>query len=154
ARVAADREERGAAPGMLPRALVLGGAALVVAGTIVPFNVGPAVDEQTLIERNNGLDAFEPIAAAVFAAAGSFFLARGRTVASGAVIGLGIFLCLLWAGRYIGFPAWQPNTISEVGAGGFIGLGGGLAILTGGLIARPKAVIERIPSGARAEGTP
>jgi uncharacterized membrane protein YidH (DUF202 family) len=152
ARIVADREQRGAGPGALPRALVLAGAVLVVAGTIVPFNVGPAAEEQSLIERSDGWAAFEPIAAAVFAAAASFFLARSRTVASGAVIGLGIFLCLLWAGRYIGFPAWQPNTVSEVGAGGFIGLGGGLAILAGGLVARPKAVTASIPTGARAEG--
>jgi uncharacterized membrane protein YidH (DUF202 family) len=151
-RIAADREQRGAGPGALPRALVLVGAALVVAGTIVPFNVGPAAEEQSLIERSNGWAAFEPIAAAAFAAAASFFLSRSRTVASGAVIGLGIFLCLLWAGRYIGFPAWQPNTVSEVGAGGFIGLGGGLAILAGGLVARPKAATASIRTGARAEG--
>ena len=54
------------------------------------------------------------------------------------LIGIGTFLVLLFAGRYIGYVWWQPNDISEVAAGGFVGLAGGAAILAGGLVARPR----------------
>ncbi len=140
-RIAADREERDAGSGWLPRALVIGGAALVVVGAIVPFNDGPDPTRKgtgALIDRDGGWWAFEPIAAAAFAVGASFFLTRGRAVASGTLIGLGTFLSLLWAGRYILYPYWQPDTISSVGKGGLIGLAGGLAILVGGLLARPR----------------
>jgi len=139
-RLAADREERDPGAGWLPRALVLGGAALVVVGAAVPLNDAATVADPTLLERNSGWNALEPLAAAGFAAAISFGLPRRRAAASGALIALGIFLTLLWSARYIGYPAWQPDEVSSVaeGGGGFIGFAGGVAILAGGLVARPR----------------
>ena len=140
-RLLADRDEAGSA-GALPVALVIAGAALVVAGTVLPFNDGPvptANDRTAIIDRNEGWDAVETIGAAVLAVAVAFFLGRRRTAASGALIGIGTFLVLLFGGRYIGFPWWQPDTISSVATGGFVGLAGGAAILAAGLMARPRA---------------
>jgi hypothetical protein len=43
-------------------------AALVVLGTLVPFNDGPAVEMTSLIDQNGGCRAVEPIGAAILAA--------------------------------------------------------------------------------------
>jgi hypothetical protein len=137
-RISADREERDPRAFVVPRLLVLGGAALVVVATTVPYTTSASLNAQTVFERITDWYAFEPIASAVFAVAVALFFAQARTAASGALIALGGFLGLLWASRYIGFPAWQVYDAGSVGLGGFLGLGGGLAILIGGLRARPR----------------
>ena len=140
-RLRADREDAGAAAGVLPVALVIAGAVLVVAGTVLPFNEGPVPkdnDLTTIVSRDGGWWAVETIGAALLAVGASFLLGRRRSAASGVLIGIGTFLVLLFAGRYIGYVWWQPNDISEVAAGGFVGLAGGAAILAGGLVARPR----------------
>lgn len=141
-RLLADREEAGGTAGALPVALVIAGAVLVVAGTVLPFNDGPVPksnDQTTIVSRDGGWWAVETIGAALLAVGASFLLGRMRSVASGVLIGIGTFLVLLFAGRYIGYPWWQPDDISHVAVGGFVGLAGGAAILAGGLVARPKA---------------
>ena len=141
-RLLADREDAGGAPGALPVVLVIAGAVLVVAGTVLPFNDGPvpkANDTTAIIDRDGHWWAVETIGAALLAVGVSFLLGRMRSAASGVLIGIGTFLVLLFAGRYIGFPWWQPDDISHVAVGGFVGLAGGAAILAGGLVARPKA---------------
>jgi hypothetical protein len=140
-RLRADREDAGAAASVLPFALVIAGAVLVVAGTVLPFNEGPVPkdnDLTTIVSRDGGWWAVETIGAALLAVGASFLLGRRRSAASGVLIGIGTFLVLLFAGRYIGYVWWQPNDISEVAAGGFVGLAGGAAILAGGLVARPR----------------
>jgi hypothetical protein len=100
---------------------VLGGAALVVLGTIVPFNDGPAVEVTSLIDRNGGWRAVEPIGAVILAAV--LVSLTGRLAgATSALIGLGTYLTLLWVARDIGFPAWQPDDVSSVAPGGSSGL--------------------------------
>jgi hypothetical protein len=79
------------------------------------------------------------------------FLTGRLAGASSALIGLETYLTLLWAARYIGFPAWQPDDVSSVAPGGFIGLAGGLAVLVGGLLARPQARRGTIPGGRPAQ---
>jgi len=140
-RLRADREDAGAAAGVLPVALVIAGAVLVVAGTVLPFNEGPVPkdnDLTTIVSRDGGWWAVVTIGAALLAVGASFLLGKRRSLASGVLIGIGTFLVLLFAGRYIGYVWWQPNDISEVAAGGFVGLAGGAAILAGGLVARPR----------------
>jgi hypothetical protein len=75
-------------------------------------------------------------------------------VARGVLIGIGTFLTLLWAARYIGFVAWQPDEVSSVAAGGFVGLAGGVAILLGGLLAPPTERGGRLASARPAEEVP
>jgi TIR domain len=135
-RIAVEGEERDSGPFLLPRLFVLGGAALVVVATMVPFTTG-ALKAQTVLERTTNWYAVEPILTAVFAVAVALVLGRARTGASGALIALGVFLGLLWASRYIAFPAWQVNDAASIALGGFLGLAGGVAILLGGLRARP-----------------
>ena len=141
-RIWAQREEPDAAPNWLPRVLVVSGAAVVVVAAFVPFN---DVADRTLLNRG-GWNALEALGPAALAVAASFFLGMRRAVASGTLIALGVFLSALWAARYIGFPVWQANEDAEVGPGGFIGLGGSLAILVGGLVARPSARTRRLSS--------
>jgi hypothetical protein len=153
-RIAADRDVDAGRPGTWARALVVAGAVLVVVGTILPFNDGPVPtrnDSGAVIDRDGGWWAFEPIAAAAFAVAAAFVLGRRRSVAGGVMIAIGTFLSVLWAARYIGFPAWQPDDISSIGTGGIVGLAGGLVILVAGLLARPSAASGRIPSGRPVE---
>lgn len=153
-RIATDRDEHAGQPGTWSRALVVAGAVLVVVGTILPFNDGPVPtqnDSGAVIDRDGGWWAFEPIAAAVFAVAAAFLLARRRGVARGVMIAIGTFLSVLFAARYIGFPAWQPDNISSIGTGGIVGLAGGLVILVAGLLARPSASSGRIASGRPVE---
>ena len=153
-RIAADRDEDTGQPGTWARALVVAGAVLVVVGTILPFNDGPVPtrnDSGAVIDRDGGWWAFEPIAAAVFAVAAAFVLGRRRSVAGGVMIAIGTFLSVLWAARYIGFPAWQPDDISSIGTGGIVGLAGGIVILVAGLLARPSASSGRIAAGRPVE---
>jgi uncharacterized membrane protein YidH (DUF202 family) len=132
--------------GSLPRGLVVVGAALVVAGTIVPFNDGPAIQKPTLVER--GWDAVEPIGIAVFALAAAYFLgAAGRRVlACGALLGLGTVAVLLWV-RLLAIPALQPDSISSPGPGAFLGLAGAGALLAGGLVAHSRLTRAGPPGG-------
>lgn len=67
------------------------------------------------------------------------------------MIAIGTFLSVLWAARYIGFPAWQPDDISSIGTGGIVGLAGGIVILVAGLLARPSASSGRIAAGRPVE---
>jgi len=135
--------------GSLPRGLVILGAALLVAGTIVPFNDGPGVAKPTLVER--GWDAFEPIGTAVFAVAVSFLLATAgrRLLACGALIGLGVVAVLVWV-RLLAIPALQPDSISSPGPGAFLGLAGAAAVLVGGLVAHSRLTRSALPGGLRA----
>jgi uncharacterized membrane protein YidH (DUF202 family) len=135
--------------GLLPRMLVLVGAALVVAGTIVPFNDGAGIQKQTLVER--GWDAFEPIGMAVFAAGAAFLLAAAgrRMLACGALLGLGTVAVLVWV-RLLAIPALQPDSISSPGPGAFLGLAGAAAVLVGGLVAHSRLTKAGLPSGVPA----
>jgi hypothetical protein len=151
-RLLADPERAHAGIAWLPVALVVGGAALVLVGTVIPFNDGPgptANGRGALIDRESGWWAVETVGAAALAVIASFFLDSRREAARGVLIGLGTFLTLLWAGRYIAFVAWQTDEVSSVAAGGFVGLAGGVAILLGGLLARPserRFPAEEVPS--------
>jgi uncharacterized membrane protein YidH (DUF202 family) len=135
--------------GLLPRGLVLVGAALVVAGTIVPFNDGAGIQKQTLVER--GWDAFEPIGMAVFAAGAAFLLAAAgrRMLACGALLGLGTVAVLVWV-RLLAIPALQPDSISSPGPGAFLGLAGAVAVLVGGLVAHSRLTKAGLPGGVPA----
>ncbi len=135
--------------GSLPRGLVIVGAALVVAGTIVPFNDGAGIAKQTLVERR--WDAFEPIATAVFAVAASFALASSsrRVLACGALLGLGTVATLLWV-RLLAIPALQPDSISSPGLGAFLGLAGSGALLAGGMVAHSRLASAGLPGGVPA----
>jgi uncharacterized membrane protein YidH (DUF202 family) len=134
--------------GSLPRGLVLVGAVLVVAGTMVPFNDGPGIQKQTLVER--GWDAFEPIGMAVFAVAALFFLAAGRRMlACGALLGLGTISVLVWL-RLLAIPALQPDSISSPGPGAFLGLAGAAAVLVGGLVAHSRLTKAGLAGGVPA----
>lgn len=135
--------------GSLPRGLVLLGAVLVVAGTFVPFNDGPGIQKQTLVER--GWDAFEPIGMAVFAVAAAFFLgvAGRRMLACGALLGLGTVAVLVWV-RLLAVPALQPDSISSPGPGAFLGLAGAVAVLVGGLVAHSRLTKAGLPGGVPA----
>lgn len=148
-RSAADREGRDRRASVVPQLLVVVGAVLVVGATVVPFTSDSSLEAQTVFERNKGWPALEPIGCAVFAVAVSLFLAKRRLVASGALIALGFFLVLLWGARYIAFPIWQVDGAGTIAAGGFIGLAGGLAILVGGLRARPRLRAGGVPSVGR-----
>ena len=145
-RISADREERDPAGVLVPRLLVIAGAALVIVATAVPYTSDTGLNAQTVLERNTGWHVVEPIGSAAFAVAVSLFLTKWRTVASGALIALGSFLGLLWAARYIAFPAWQVNDAGSIALGGFLGLAGGLAILVGGVRARPRARTRAVRS--------
>jgi uncharacterized membrane protein YidH (DUF202 family) len=151
-RSAADRDERDRRASMVPQLLVVVGAVLVVVATMVPFTSDSSLEAQTVFERNKGWPALEPIGCAVFAVAVSLFLAKRRLVAGGALIALGFFLVLLWGARYVVFPIWQVDSAGTIAAGGFIGLAGGLAILFGGLRARPRARAGSVPSVGRPQG--
>jgi uncharacterized membrane protein YidH (DUF202 family) len=147
------REARGEDDvGLLPRGLVILGAALVVAGTIVPFNDGPGIAKQTLVER--GWDAFEPIGIAVFAVVASFLLATAgrRMLACGALVGLGVVAVFVWV-RLLAIPALQPDSISSPGPGAFLGLAGAAALLIGGLIAHSRLSRAGLPGGVPAGRT-
>ncbi len=150
-RMTAQPGEPDPRPDWTARVLALGGAGLVVLAAFVPFNDAPGVGDQTLFDRAAGWNAVEALGPAAIAVAASFFLGRRRAVASGVLIALGTFLSVLWAARYIGFPAWQPAADASLGVGGFIGLGGGLAILAGGVLARPRSRRER---SARSSAAP
>jgi hypothetical protein len=129
--------------------LVLVGAALVVAGTIVPFNDGAGIQKQTLVER--GWDAFEPIGMAVLAAGAAFLLAAAgrRMLACGALLGLGTVAVLVWV-RLLAIPALQPDSISSPGPGAFLGLAGAVAVLVGGLVAHSRLTKAGLPGGVPA----
>jgi uncharacterized membrane protein YidH (DUF202 family) len=135
--------------GLLPRGLVILGAALVVAGTIVPFNDGPGIAKQSLVER--GWDAFEPVGTAVFAVVASFLLATAgrRMLACGALLGLGTVAVLVWV-RLLAIPALQPDSISSPGPGAFLGLAGAAALLVGGLVAHSRLTRPGLPGGVPA----
>lgn len=135
--------------GLLPRGFVILGAALVVAGTIVPFNDGPGIVKQTLVER--GWDAIEPIGTAVFAVVASFLLATAgrRMLACGALLGLGTVAVLVWV-RLLAIPALQPDSISSPGPGAFLGLAGAAALLVGGLVAHSRLTRAGLPGGVPA----
>jgi hypothetical protein len=137
-------------PGSFARALVVLGAGLVVVGTIVPFNDGPGIQKQALIER--GWEAVEPIGLAVLALVVAFALtAAGRhALVSGALLGLGTVGVLLWI-RYLAIPALQPDSISSPAPGAFLGLAGSAAILLGGVVARSRARAA-VPGGVPAGG--
>jgi hypothetical protein len=151
-RIVADREQPRPGGLGIPRMLVIGGAALVVAGTMIPFTSSEELNAQTVFERNGSWRALELIGTAAFAVAASLGLARARTVASGALIALGVFLALVWAARYVAFPVWQLDDPASIGAGGVIGCAGGLAILIGGLRARPRERDGRTSSVRPVEG--
>jgi hypothetical protein len=128
---------------------VLVGAVLVVAGTIVPFNDGPGIQKQTLVER--GWDAFEPIGMAAFALAAALFLAAAgrRMLACGALLGLGTVAVLVWV-RLLAIPALQPDSISSPGPGAFLGLAGAAGVLIGGVVAHSRLTKAGLPGGVPA----
>jgi len=123
--------------GLLPRGLAVIGAALVVAGALVPFNDGPGIAKPALVDR--GWEAFDPIAVALLAAAAAFLLASPsrRLLACGALVGLGTVATLLWV-RLLAIPALQPDSISSPAPGAFLGLAGAGALLIGGLVAHAR----------------
>jgi uncharacterized membrane protein YidH (DUF202 family) len=137
--------------GSLPRGLAIVGAALVVAGALVPFNDGPGIANGALVDRESGWAAFDPIAVALLAAATSFLLAtpRRRVLACGALVGLGTVATLLWV-RLLAVPALQPDTISSPGPGAFLGLAGAGALLLGGLVAHARLTRAALPGGVPA----
>jgi hypothetical protein len=146
-RLRADPAARLGPPGWLPVALALGGAALVVVGTIAPFNDGPQptrTGQTAIIDRDGGWWAVETVGCALLAIGAAFFLGRRRAAASAALIALGTYLVLLFAGRYIGYPAWQPDTISSIAWGGFLGVAGGAAILIAGVAAGRRGAPEEV----------
>jgi hypothetical protein len=127
------------------RSFVVLGAALVVAGTLIPFNDAPALAKaQVLVERSNGWEALDPIVGAVIALVAAWLLTRSRggIVAAGTIIAVGLLGTLLWL-RYVGVPALQPDEVGSPRAGGFIGLAGAGSILFGGLVAGVRSTKPR-----------
>jgi hypothetical protein len=152
-RAIAELRERPAAdsPGSLPIALVTLGGGLIVAGTLIPFNDGPEITQQTLIERAGHWEAFEPIAVAALAVVVGAILASrvSRLLVAGVLVALGTVSALLWL-RYVGVPILQPDTVSSPAAGGFIGLvGAGLVLFSGALAAagRHRGFAGGVPAG-------
>jgi hypothetical protein len=117
-----------------PTAVVaLIGAALLVIGSVIPFNLEEGTNERVVAEL--GWLAVDPIgtAIAVVVAVG-FLLTRRRSLAAGLLIAFGICSALLWV-RYIGIPVAQWATDERVAspqAGGFVGLAGGVLVFCAG----------------------
>jgi hypothetical protein len=117
-----------------PTAVVaLIGAAMLVVGAVIPFNIAERTDERIVAD----LDwlAVDPIgtAIAVVVAVG-LLLARRRSLAAGLLIAFGICSALLWV-RYIGVPVAQWATedgVASPQAGGFVGLGGAVLVFCAG----------------------
>jgi TIR domain len=117
-----------------PTAVVaLIGAAMLVVGALIPFNIAEGTDDRIVAEL--GWLAADPIgtAIAVVVAVG-LLLARRRSLAAGLLIAFGICSTLLWV-RYIGIPVAQWSTSDKVAspqAGGFVGLAGGVLVFCAG----------------------
>jgi hypothetical protein len=117
-----------------PTAVVaLIGAAMLVVGALIPFNLEKGTNERVVAEL--GWLAVDPIgtAIAVVVAVG-LLLARRRSLAAGLLIAFGICSALLWV-RYIGIPVAQWATDERVAspqAGGFVGLGGAVLVFCAG----------------------
>jgi hypothetical protein len=115
-------------------AVALIGAAMLVVGAVIPFNIAEGTDERIVAQ----LDwlAVDPIgtAIAVVVAVG-LLLARRRSLAAGLLIAFGIGSTLLWV-RYIGIPLAQWSATNEnvasPQAGGFVGLAGGVLVFCAG----------------------
>jgi hypothetical protein len=117
-----------------PTAVVaLIGAAMLVVGAVIPFNIAERTDER-IVAKLDWL-AVDPIgtAIAVVVAVG-LLLARRRSLAAGLLLAFGICSALLWV-RYIGIPVAQWATedgVASPRAGGFVGLGGSVLVFCAG----------------------
>jgi len=120
----------------------LGAAALVVAGTLLPYEAyGPGQSRALLIVPQNGLAgsrwlAAEAIAPAVLLAlAGlALIISKRRALASGTLLSSGLSVSLYFLGL-LG-PTFLRNG-SSPGVGGWLGLGGGvLGFATGAVLLR------------------
>jgi hypothetical protein len=130
-------------------ATVIAGAALVVAGHLVPVGMFPErfgvrADRLIFLELPQhwtgiAFDAVFPAALTVLALAVALGAPRSRT--SSAV------LVALSAGALAGFieEMWDPaiHPAETVAAGGFLGLAGGALLLVGALLVRPREVPRR-----------
>jgi hypothetical protein len=121
------------------------GAALIALACFVPFSRGGTdlPGTQSVIER--GWAAVDPLVGAVAIAALALMLFRAdiRLLWCGALIAIGIASSLLWL-RFIGVPLLRHD---RLGAGGFLGLLGSVAVIGGGWLGC-RGVIE--PRRARA----
>jgi hypothetical protein len=129
-------------------ATVIGGAALVVAGHLVPvgrfseaFGRPARADRLIFLETPQhwtgiAFDAVFPVALAVLALAVALGAPRSRTssaiLVALAAVALAGFIREMWD------PAIHPA--ETLAAGGFLGLAGGVLLLVGALLARPREV--------------
>lgn len=117
--------------------LALGGAALIIAGCVLPFAQGGP--EQTIVHRD--WDRVDPFVTAAAIAAIALVPRRWgiRELWFGALIALGAASSLLWV-RYIGVPLLRGDTLKY---GAFLGLvGAALAVVAGALGARSAAEVR------------
>jgi hypothetical protein len=124
--------------------VLLAGAALMVVGASIPFNVDDGANR--IIVGQNWWCA-DPIGTAVGVVIAAALLYGGlRSLAAGILIAIGIASLLLWA-RYIGVPLLQWIDVhgqkGKPEAGGFVGAAGAfLVLLTGWALARTSRVRE------------
>jgi hypothetical protein len=136
-------------PTRSPTAFVaLTGAAMLVVGAVIPFNIAKGQDRIVAADAWLGADPLVTAAAVVLAV--GLLLTRRRSLAAGLLLALGIGSALLWV-RYIGIPVAQwstPNEVASPQAGGFVGLAGSLLVFGAGwrlAVARPVSVPTATP---------
>jgi hypothetical protein len=137
------------------RLLALVGAALTVAGTLIPFNVvfpgtARATERVVIGLPPSPWEAVEPLALAGIAIVTVLFASPARRLAvAGVLAALGALGMLLWL-RYVGVPVLQmalADGIASVRPGGIVGLAGAALVLASGMVA------TRVPV-SRSVGTP
>jgi hypothetical protein len=126
-------------------------AALVVVGSVIPFNGGgPSYPgDQILIHRTGG-EAFEPLAtAALLVLLALLAWRRPSQTAGGVLVGVGIASALLWI-RYIGVPMLENDSVASPRAGGFVGLVGALLAVAAGYLELEREPEEEVAVGLAA----
>jgi hypothetical protein len=129
-------------------ALTLAGAALLVAGTLVPVNGGgragyPYAIFDTSVQRELQLFAAEPLCAAVLSAVAAVLLfRRWPAFASGALVAFGIQTGVLFL-AYFGGAVYGNPLYNSFRAGSVIGLAGAALIVAAGAAGFWKTVARR-----------
>jgi TIR domain len=140
-------------PGWTVPFLAVLGAALLVVGALIPFNV--ASPGGARVVADDSWLAVDPIATAI-AVLGTIMLlyVGNRRLAGGILIALGVGTALFWV-RYAGIPvaqwAREMDGVASPRLGGFVGLAGGLIILAAGWRA---VTLGSADSRRRHQGTP
>jgi hypothetical protein len=134
--------------GILVPMLLFVAALLIVIGSVMAFNGGIAGGRFVRsVVPDEGWLAIDPLVVPAAALAGIILLASGRRLlAAGLLIALGIESSTLWL-RYLGVSAIAPDSNGSLGAGGAVGLLGGVLILVAGLLVwrREESVRRAVP---------